>query len=286
MEKIYLMKKLGDRPDGVKLRNLDSMHYIMPLVFPNRCDNEAFMTMDISLENIEKFIEEHNKDKSAEDKYTLFGIIIAAMIKTICLRPHLNRFIVNKNFYERDHISAAFIVKKSLSDDSSETMARIVGGKDDTIDTISKQVNLQIDKCRKEDDETTDAMNVIQKLPLKGLIGFLARWADRHGLMPKSVIATDPFQCSVVLTNLGSIGLNVGYHHLMNWGTNSIFCVVGKKTYKPVYNKDGSYEMKKVLPVSFTVDERISDGYYFGKSLRLFKKICENPELLIDKFEK
>lgn len=274
------MKKFGDRPDGEKLRNLDSMHYIMPLVFPNRCDNEAYITMDIDLEGIENFISKHN-----DEGYTLFGIIIAALFKTLYKRPQLNRFIVNKNFYQRNHMSAAFIVKQSLSDDSEETMARIVADKDDNIETIRDQVNTQIAKCKNEADETTDAMNFIQKLPLKGLIGFLARWADRHGLMPQSVIATDPFQCSFVLTNLGSIGINVGYHHLMNWGTNSIFIVVGQKAYKPVHDRNGNLEMRKVLPVSFTVDERISDGYYFGKSLRLLKKLCENPDLLMDKFE-
>lgn len=274
------MKKFGDRPDGEKLRNLDSMHYIMPLVFPNRCDNEAYITMDIDLEGIENFISKHN-----DEGYTLFGIIIAALFKTLYKRPQLNRFIVNKNFYQRNHMSAAFIVKQSLSDDSEETMARIVADKDDNIETIREQVNTQIAKCKNEADETTDAINFIQKLPLKGLIGFLARWADRHGLMPQSVIATDPFQCSFVLTNLGSIGINVGYHHLMNWGTNSIFIVVGQKAYKPVHDRNGNLEMRKVLPVSFTVDERISDGYYFGKSLRLLKKLCENPDLLMDKFE-
>lgn len=274
------MRKFGDRPDGEKIRNLDSMHYIMPLVFKNRCDNEAYMTMDVDLDGIENFIKEHS-----EENYTLFGIVIAAIIKTIHNRPQLNRFITNNNIYQRNHVSAAFVVKKSLSDDSEETMARIVGTKDDTVESIQKQVDAQILKCKNESDETTDAMNFIQKLPFKGLIGFLARWADKHGLMPKSVIATDPYQCSVVLTNLGSIGLYIGYHHLMNWGTNSIFVVVGKKTYKPIYDKNGNKKMKKVLPLSFTVDERISDGYYFGKSLRLFKKLCENPELLLDKFD-
>lgn len=274
------MRKLGDRPDGDKLGNLDSMHYIMPLVFPNRCDNEAYISTDIDLEAIEKFIVSHK-----DEGYTLFGVIIAAIFKTLHKRPQLNRFIVNKNFYQRNHMSVAFIVKQSLSDESEETMARIVADKNDTVATIKDKVNTEIAKCKTEADETTDAMNFIQKLPLKGLIGFLARWADRHGLMPQSVIATDPFQCSVVFTNLGSIGINVGYHHLMNWGTNSIFIVVGQKVYKPVYDRDGNLEMRKVLPVSFTVDERISDGYYFGKSLRLFKKYCENPELLVDKLD-
>ena len=36
-------RRFGDRKDGVLLRDLDSMHYIVPLIFPNRCDNEAYI---------------------------------------------------------------------------------------------------------------------------------------------------------------------------------------------------------------------------------------------------
>ena len=34
-------RRLGDRKDGVLLRDLDGMHFITPLIYPNRCDNEA-----------------------------------------------------------------------------------------------------------------------------------------------------------------------------------------------------------------------------------------------------
>ena len=33
----------GDRRDGYLLRDIDPMHIIMPLVWPNRCDNEGFI---------------------------------------------------------------------------------------------------------------------------------------------------------------------------------------------------------------------------------------------------
>ena len=40
-------KKFGDRKDGVKLKKIHSMHVIMPLIFPNRCDNEAFIRLGL-----------------------------------------------------------------------------------------------------------------------------------------------------------------------------------------------------------------------------------------------
>ncbi|MCR4679227.1 MAG: 2-oxo acid dehydrogenase subunit E2 [Lachnospiraceae bacterium] len=272
-------RRWGDRRDGKVIRDIDSMHYIMPLMYPNRCDNEAFMTLHINLEKTEEYIKQKNKE-NPDNKIAIFEIIIAATLKAIRLRPHMNRFIANKTMYQRNELTAAFTVKKNFRDDGEETLARVVAEDGDTLDTINKKVVDQINFCKTSTDESSEAMNFIQKLPGKKFIGVMARMLDRHGLMPKSVIATDPYQCTVVLTNLGSIGMNIGYHHLMNWGTTSIFIVIGKKHNRPHYDKDGNITMRREMSLSITIDERISDGFYYARSLRLLKKLIENPELL------
>ena len=272
-------RRWGDRRDGKVIRDIDSMHYIMPLIYPNRCDNEAFMTLHINLEKTEEYIKQKNKE-NPDNKIAIFEIIIAATLKAIRLRPHMNRFIANKTMYQRNELTAAFTVKKNFRDDGEETLARVVAEDGDTLETINKKVVDQINFCKTSTDESSEAMNFIQKLPGKKFIGAMARMLDRHGLMPKSVIATDPYQCTVVLTNLGSIGMNIGYHHLMNWGTTSIFIVIGKKHNRPHYDKDGNITMRREMSLSITIDERISDGFYYARSLRLLKKLIENPELL------
>ena len=45
-------KKRGDRKDGRWLRELDSLHGIMPYIYPNRADNEAYICERIDLTNI------------------------------------------------------------------------------------------------------------------------------------------------------------------------------------------------------------------------------------------
>lgn len=272
-------RRWGDRRDGALIRDIDAMHYVMPLMYPNRCDNEAFMSMAVDISNTEEYIRAYNKDHP-EGRISIFDLIIAAMLKTIELRPQMNRFIANKNVYQRNNITAAFTVKKEFSDDGDETLARIVADENDTLADISAKVRQQIAFCKKEDDESTDAMNVIKKLPGKHLIGAIARFLDRHGWMPQAVIATDPYQCSVVLSNLGSLGMNIGYHHLMNWGTTSIFVIVGTKKYRPHYDVQGNVTMKKEIDLSFTIDERISDGFYYGRSMKLLKKLVENPQFM------
>jgi hypothetical protein len=272
----------GDRPDGVLLRDLDSLHYITGIIYPNRCDNEAFISETIDLTNINKFLEK----KNAEDpvyKYNLFQIIVTAVLKTITLRPKMNRFIVNGNFYQRKEVSASFVVKKEFDDKGGEALAFIHSKGDDTLDSIHQSIYDQISFCRSDSvDSSTENMDILNKIPRvvsKTAVKFIM-FLDKHGRVPHDMIATDPYYSSVVLSNLGSIKLKSGYHHLTNWGTCSVICLIGEIKETPLFQSDGSVEMKPTVDLGITLDERLADGYYYSKTVRLLKHLLENPELL------
>lgn len=277
-------KKFGDRRDGVLLKNLDAMHFVMPIIFPNRCDNEAFIQERIDLTNINAYLEKKNAS-NPEYKYNLFQIIVTAVLKTITLRPKLNRFIANKNLYQRKGISAAFTIKRVFTDNSEEALAFIHAKDEDTIDSIHNEIYRQVSYVRKDEnskDSTTEIMDIFNKMPRfisKALIGMFCV-LERYGKIPASFVKTDPYYSSVVLTNLGSIKLKSGYHHLTNWGTTSMFTIIGEKKIRPFYDENGNVTMVDSVDIGLTVDERIADGYYFSKSVRLLKKLLENPELL------
>lgn len=275
-------KKLGDRRDGVRLRKIHSMHVIMPLIFPNRCDNEAFISERIDLEGINAYLAKKNAD-GPEYKYNLFQVLVTAVLKVLVLRPKMNRFIINNTLYMRNNITAAFTVKKIFTDDGAEALARVKVTGEETIDDIHQAIFRQVSFCRSDEvDASTGAMNAIQRLPgfVRRFVGFVVRFLDRHGWLPKGLIATDPYQCSVVLSNLGSIKLKAGYHHLANWGTTSLFCTIGEAARKPFFRPDGTVEMKDSVDIGLTIDERIADGYYYSRTVHLLRKLLENPELL------
>ena len=275
-------KRFGDRRDGTLLRDIDSMHFIMPMIYPNRCDNEAFLSECIDLTNINKYLEQKNAG-DPEYKYNLFQIMVTAMLKTITLRPKMNRFIANKNMYQRKEVSAAFTVKKLFSDEGGEALTFIHSKPEDSIDTVHNEIYRQVSFCRSENkDESTAAMDTFQKLPrfiAKAGVRF-AGFLERHGWAPQFLIGTDPYYSSVVLSNLGSLKLHAGYHHLTNWGTCSVFCVIGEIKKRPFYDEDGNVELRESVDLTLTIDERIADGYYYSKTIRLLRKLLENPELL------
>ena len=278
-------RKRGDRKDGRLLRELDPMHFITAIIYPNRADNEAFISERVDLTNLQAYLDKKNAG-SPEFKYTMFQVITVAVLKTVMLRPKLNRFIVNGDTFERFDISAAFVVKKLFADNGGEGLAVVRAKQEDTIDSIHdyiyKQVSTQRAAGEGEGDSTDAAMDMLYKLPRfigKTAVRFIM-WLDKHGWVPNDMIASDPYYQSVVLTNLGSIKLHSGYHHLTNWGTNSLFVIVGERKKRPFWKEDGSFDMKDSIDLGLTVDERIADGYYFSKSVKLLIKLLEDPELL------
>lgn len=275
-------RRWGDRRDAALVRDIDGMHFIMPLILPGRTNNEAFISEKIDLTNINKFLAEKNAN-NPEYKYNLFQVIVTAILKTVTLRPKMNRFIKNGDLFQRHEITASFIVKKQFSDHGEEAMAIVHSEPSDNIESIHEYIYQQVTSCRSDKlDASSDAMEMFNKMPRflgKAIVRFM-NVLDKHGWVPASLIETDPYHCSVILTNLGSIKLHSGYHHLTNWGTTSTFVIVGEKKLRPFIQEDGSIEMRDSIDLGLTVDERIGDGYYFSKTVKLLKKLLENPELL------
>ncbi|MCI6955850.1 MAG: 2-oxo acid dehydrogenase subunit E2 [Candidatus Faecousia sp.] len=276
-------RKWGDRKDGIWLKDLPAMNRIMPGIMPNRADNEAYITVEVDLRPLDAYLAQKNQGRT-EDKYTYFHVISAAIAKAFVLRPRMNRFICNKRVYQRRDLTLAFVVKKQFSDKSEEGLAFLSIDDTETMDSYHEKIMSVIHDNRREDvkDTSTGAMDVLNKLPqwLINLIVSTTLWLDKHGWAPDFLIGTDPNHASIFLSNLGSIGLEGGYHHLVNWGTNSCFIVLGKKYMKKEYFKEGSSDLYEVIPLGITLDERIADGYYYSGTVVLVKELLDHPELL------
>jgi hypothetical protein len=275
-------RRWGDRRDATLLRDADSMHFIMGVVYPNRPDNEAYISERVDLENVKAFLAKKNYE-GIEFKYTFFHVVLTALVKTITLRPKLNRFYKNENYYQRHEVTAGFTMKKRFEDHAEEGLAFLHAKPEDTIDTVHEELMRQITGYRADKhDKTGDAMDLFNRLP-RGLSKFIVHilmWFDKHGWVPQSLIANDANYASVFLTNLGSIQCDAVYHHLNNYGTNSIMISVGTIHKEELIMPDGHKEIRDVVNIGATVDERIADGFYFARSIKLVKHVFAHPELL------
>ncbi len=280
-------RRFGDRKDGYRVRNLDSMHAIAPLIMPQRTDNEAVMNEVFDITALKDYLEKKNAD-SPEFKYTFFHVILAAIAKTIVLRPRLNRFYQGSKLFDRKDITFSFVVKKQFQDDAYEALAIIKIDEDSKVSPVeqiyskTKKIVYSVRRENKKDGTTEIIDKLVTSLPIPILRVVMRTlgWLDYHGLYPTALMNDDPYFSSVFVSNLGSIKMHASYHHLANWGTNSFFAIVGEKKLRPFFKEDGSYELRDSIDLGLTIDERIADGVYFAKSIKILHKLLENPELL------
>ena len=278
-------RKWGDRKDGIWLKDIPPLNRIMAPLMPNRADNEAYITVEIDLRPINAYLEKVNAGRT-EDKYTFFHIVSAAIAKAFVLRPKMNRFIVNNKMYQRRNVTVAFTVKKRFDDHSEEALAFFEYDPKETLESYHTKIMKVIHQTKsfdsKDTDTSTGAMDIVCKLPQFMITAIVKTilWLDKHGWAPEFIIGSDPNHAAIFLSNLGSIGLPGGYHHLVNWGTNSCFVVTGKKYMKMDYDANGNPDLHEVLPLGITLDERIADGYYYSGTVALVQELLAHPELL------
>ncbi len=286
-------RRFGDRPDGYLVRDADPMHVFFPFGMPRRCDNEASMSENIPLEPVLEYIKKKNYE-GIEFKYTFFHVVCAALARTVAERPAMNRFYSGQRLYERNEISFSFTAKKQFTDHSAETLAIVKFNPDDEtppMEQIYSQIKKFVHGMRKEGkdvDGASNIMGILIKIPkfVLNFVCWLLRKLQSTGKYPKALAKVDPYYTTCFISNLGSIKLNAQYHHLSEWGTNSVFMIIGEKKIIPVYDGEGSFRPCEVLPIGITVDERIADGVYFSKTIARLKEILASPEILDEPFVK
>lgn len=277
------MRKFGDRYDAYRIRDIDGMHFYMAYLMPKRTEAEVYINEKIDVTELLSYIKE--KNLSGERKVTLFHCMIAAVARTIKMRPLLNRYISGKRYYMRHEISMGFTIKKKFEDHSEETLMIYRPKDEENLCAITDRLSPKVNEAKKEKNNgqsVDDILNIVKKLPKPIMSLFMAflNFVDVHGLMPKSFSSVDTNYCTVLLSNLGSIKCDAVYHHLNNMGTNGIVITIGEIHKELMVDENGESAIRDVVNIGVTLDERIADGFYFARSLKLIKHLFKNPELL------
>jgi len=275
-----------DRSDGSRVRGLEAIKAVLPYVLRRRSESSVFFSRDVEVEGAMAYLRRKNSEVGGE-RYSLFGVLVAAAVRTIAMKPRLNRFVHRRAVYARKGISVSFIVKKSLTEASSEVNAKIRFEAEDDLERATAKINAGIEAARSgPSDRGYGRFRPYLNLPLfKATISNLFRVLDRFNIAPRRMIEADPLFSSVYFANLGSIGLDPPYHQLYDWGTASVFMVVGR-----IFQKDAPRSgdeprgngagRRHFVTVKFTVDERIADGLYFAHAVSLFQRLVSRPESL------
>ena len=277
-------RRFGDRRDGRWVRDVPGLTTIMMHLMPNRTAAEVYVNEKIDVTELLQWLEKKNA-QHPEYKTTLMHCFIVAIARMIRERPKMNRFIQGRRMYERYDISLSFVAKRRFSDHAEEALMFFTPKDTDTLDSLSYKIAGQVKETKKSEhstggiDATVDAFAKIPRLLLIPVIGII-RCLDFWGVNPKFLTDGDTNYSTVLLTNLGSIKGPAVYHHLNDYGTNSIVAAIGTIHKEELVMPDGTKQIRDVVDLGATLDERIADGFYFVRSLKLVKHIFAHPELL------
>ena len=278
----HYKRQSGDRPDGRRIRSLNGFYNFIPYIMPQR--NDALNHYEVSFEitNADRWFR-----KQRVNGYKSMGmlhLLIAAYVRLVAYYPGLNRFIAGRRIYSHDKVEVVLTVKRSLSIDSSETTIKVAFDPSDTIYDVYNKMNEAISEIKNSEEEngTEDFANKISRLP-RFVIRFaicLLRIGDYFGLLPKKLLDISPFHGSMIITDLGSLGIGPIYHHIYNFGTLPMFISFGAKRHACELDRNGQPVDRKYIDVKGVMDERTVDGHDYASAFKLMTRIISDPSVL------
>ena len=265
------------RADGYRVRTNDAMYELVPYIMPYRYDASNSVTVDIDLDLMQDYIK---KCRKKGINMSHMSIIIAGALRIASQNPFLNRFVMNRKIYARNHFCVSFVTLQPGK--TSDTVNKLYFNLDDDIFTVNKKVLEAIERTQQPTSQNAldKLMASLVRIPfLVGAAVGVLKFIDKYFTLPFSIINASPFHTSLFITNLASIRTNAIYHHLYEFGTTGIFISMGQPE-KKVEKNGETVEERKIMPLGIVTDERIANGHYYGRCFRELNRYYRNPELL------
>ncbi len=247
-------------------------------IYKKPVDSKIFGSVEIDVTELEDFITVKRKEGI---KITLTHLITLAVSRALKEEvPALNTFVKRGKIIQRIHIDAmvSVLLKAGHMDSVKITDCDTL-----TIKELSVALNSEIQKIRLESN--LEKKNIRNRL-------YLVPWPFRNWIIQliKTVVIdwgisiawlnlkTDNFG-SFVVSNIGSIGLDVGYPALFPISNVPFVIIMGGVNKKP-FVVDDEIKIRRILTLSVALDHRVVDAIHGGKLFRYIKKVVRNPEIL------
>jgi len=282
MADVVYTRRFGDRKEGRLLRSLSPFYKFMPYIMVKKNDACNQFTDAVEITEMEKWLRE--KRQEGWKGIGILHVFIAAYIRTIAHCPGLNRFISGQKIYARNNIEIVLTVKRAMTADADETTIKVLFEPTDTIFDVYRKMNAKIDeiKANDGDNNTEQIAGMLCKVPglLLKFVVWLLNLLDYFGLLPMALLDASPFHGSMIITDLGSIGIPPIYHHLYNFGNLPVFLAFGAKRRAYELDKTGTPVERKYVDYKVVMDERTIDGISYATAFKYLKYYMKNPAAL------
>ncbi|PIE18409.1 MAG: hypothetical protein CSA66_04820 [Proteobacteria bacterium] len=277
---LSLLNLKTSRPDGTYLRKIPPFRKLLIHTLPVR-DNSTVLYDDFAYaDELDRYISKINERFHVD--YT--HCVVAAIANGMKKAPLMNQFVVGRRLYRRKGIWITFSMKKQKLNKKAYLSAVKREVPEDQsfyelVTGLNESIKVERSGEKTYQDKELDLLSKIPRPVLKFGVKLLM-WLDYYGLLPGSFIKSDAMYTSIFAANLGSVGMQAGYHHLYDWGTCPLFVMIGAVEERPMVD-NGQVVVRRVIPLRFTFEERIADGLNAGFGIKAVVDALEHPfELL------
>lgn len=221
-------------------------------------------------------------NRSEGRRITMTHLVTAAIGRALGWDvPEMNAFVKRGNVIQREEVIVTVAVNMHGGQEMSSI--KIFDAHKKTVFQIADEIRERAAKAREgANNKTMKNKNILSMLPWPFrrpaflLIRFLT---NTLGIQVKALGLGHNAFGSILLSNIGSHGLDIGLGALFPGSKLPAVLIMGKEEDKPKV-KDGEIVIRKILSLSGTFDHRIVDGYHGGMLAHHIKRYLENPELL------
>ncbi len=272
-------KRSGDRREGRRLRTMDARRSVMPYFMRKRSESLSTLADSVEVSSIERWLLEKRAEGWAGLGF--IHLLIAAYVRTVSMRPAINRFVAARRVYARSEIEVILNVKRSSSSEAAETSVKVAFSPTDTVFDVYRRLSEAIDGVR-ADVIVSESERVASSLarlprPLLRLVTAVLRIMDWFDWLPRSWLDESPFHGSLLVVDMGSLGTMPVEAAIPEFG--DIPCAVSfgakRKVLEPT--EDGRCTERRYVDYRFTCDGRIVDSYYYASALKCLKYFMKNP---------
>lgn len=274
-------KRLGDRFEGRRLRTISPYMAITPYIMTERNDACNMFSDTAEITEADRYL--RCKRVEGMKGLGMLHLMTAAYIRAVSQYPSVNRFTVGRHVYARNDIIVIMTIKRTMEVDGEESSIKVHFKPDDTIFEVYEKMEAAIASIKNAEENGTDKLaGLLMKLPrcILNLAVSILKGMDYLWGMPKGIIEASPFHGSIVITDIGSLGIPPIHHHIYNFGNIPVFVGFGAKYRKYELDKEGNVHERKYIDYNVVTDERITDGFNYASAFKVLRRHLAHPELL------
>ncbi|MCA9090626.1 MAG: 2-oxo acid dehydrogenase subunit E2 [Planctomycetaceae bacterium] len=251
----------------------------MPYIMKGRNESAVYVETRCDVTSAKRWLWAYNRAANGH-QCTLLHLFLYSARLIMEEYPQLDRFVSGRRIYQRKTSTASLMVKESMDTESPLYSVKLpFADAGESLGAYCLRIEAILRNAKAHHERTEKETELLLKLPdiLIRTVLAVRKWLDDWNLLPSALLRDDPLYTSLFVSNGGSLGLPDAFHHLYEHGNCSAFAMICSLQKSAVADWDGNINVRDILPIRWTVDDRVADGFVCASALKRFQSFLEEP---------